>query len=229
MTYILGREGPAGGAIIMERGYGILLLSTYYIPLLPKLPGRTYPKARGNQWYTLRQEAVGGETTRYPFWSWPKRKYELPHSFLRTLSYAELQALEDFFDQLNGGALPFYFDDVDDDTAVLQELSPNVGDGVTTQFQLGRQQITPGGFWCPIQSPVPASVVVQQNGTPVGGYTLGNAGLATFGVAPASGEVMTWSGSYYWLCSLDEDITQYQKDMYWLWSLKKLAFTTIKL
>lgn len=229
MTTILGLSGPGGGALVTAKGYGLLLSSVYYIPVFPRpdtLPGQTYPVIKEQVWSNLRQVAVSGKKTTIGLFTFPDYKYTLTYSALRTLTYQELQLLIDFINDLGGGTAPFYFDDPDDDLAVDQEMG--IGDGVTTVFPL-RRQLLLGGFAEPIQAPVPETLAIKIDGVATTAFSLGNAGVVTFDSALAAGALATWSGSYYWLCRFDEDVTQYRKNLSWIWDLQKLSFSTEKL
>lgn len=59
-------------------------------------------------------------------------------------------------------------------------------------------------------------------------YTLGSNGVVTFGVAPASGAILTWTGSYYRRVRFMEDTADFQQFMYKLWQLKKIEFISLK-
>lgn len=218
-----------GGAEILLSESGLdELISESSIPLFPSLPGRSYPSGRPNLWNTIRQEAVSGQVTAIGLWSAPKRRYEMSFSVLRTLAYQELQILEDFIDSLNGGVFNFYLDDVDDNTAVLQPFG--TGTGSLNVFQLQRAQVT-GGFSAPIQSPRLDTVSVYVDGVLAApsSYTISPVGVVTFVSSPSLGAKLTWSGNYYWLCKLDSDSTDFVKNMYWIWELKKITATTVPL
>lgn len=223
MAEILISEG--GAELLSEDGLDELVAENS-IPVFPSLPGRSYPSGRPNIWNTIRQEAISGQVTTIGLWAAPKRRYEMSFSVLRTLQYQELQILEDFIDSLNGGVFNFYLDDVDDNTAVLQPFG--TGDAVTNVFQLQRAQIS-GGFSAPIQSPRNGTVTIYADSVlvPSADYSISPVGVVTFGVSPASGVRLTWSGSYYWLCKLDDDTTSFSKSMYWIWDLKKITATTV--
>lgn len=223
MAEILVSEG--GAELLSEAGLDTLVGESV-IPVFPNLPGRSYPSGRPNIWNTIKQEAISGQVTAIGLWSAPKRRYEMSFSVLRTLAYQELQILEDFIDSMNGGVFNFYLDDVDDNTAVLQPFG--VGTGALSVFQLQRAQV-PGGFSAPIQSPRNGTITLYADGVliPSADYSISPVGIVTFLVAPSIGVRLTWSGSYYWLCKFDDDVTQFVKNMYWIWELKKITATTV--
>jgi uncharacterized protein (TIGR02217 family) len=109
-----------------------------------------------------------------------------------------------------GRGIFFLFTDPNDNTVTVTQscllnVTPGaatpmgqVGDGVSTLFQLARK-IDQG---VDILQQV-SSVVVNVNGTPATCGILN--GLVTFAAAPANGAVLTWSGSFQYLCQFTED------------------------
>jgi uncharacterized protein (TIGR02217 family) len=76
------------------------------------------------------------------------------------------------------------------------------GDGVSTQFQLAR---TIGGIGYDIIQNVNGIPNIHINGTPTAAYTMSITGVVTFTSAPANNAVLTWQGSFYFLCRFIED------------------------
>jgi hypothetical protein len=60
-------------------------------------------------------------------------------------------------------------------------------------------------------------------------YSLSSLGVATFSPAPASGAVLTWTGSYYWRVRFLQDSSEFTNFMQQLYSAKKISFKTVKL
>nr|WP_294564475.1 DUF2460 domain-containing protein [uncultured Rhodopila sp.] len=194
------------------------------IPVFPTLIGQAYPLARSVIWKTSTQESWSGKETRTGAWTYPKYQWSAPFELLRSdLTYAELQTLLGFVNSLNGGLLPFYFSDPADNAVLNQGFG--TGDGATTAFQLVRAF---GGFAEPMQS-INGTPLIYVNGVATTAFTLSNVGVVTFAAPPASGASITWSGSYYWLCKLDKDQTDFSMFMNGLWEAKQLSFTSIKL
>jgi hypothetical protein len=50
----------------------------------------------------------------------------------------------------------------------------------------------------------------------------------TFSLPPSIGAVLTWDGTFYWLCRFDADELTFEKFMNTMWSVGKLSFTTVK-
>lgn len=193
------------------------------IPTFPSLVGRGWPLTRTTIWKTLKQESLSGKETRIPAYTYPRYQWSATFDVLRSAAtYAELQTLMGFINSLQGAALPFYFTDTVDNSVTGQLFGE--GDGTTTQFQLVR---TVGGYSEPVQS-VSATPTISVAGTPTSSFTLSNVGVVTFASAPAAAAALTWTGSFNWLCRLDDDQHAFSQFMSGLHELKKLSFTTIK-
>jgi uncharacterized protein (TIGR02217 family) len=202
-------------------------------PILPAFKFFTYPAKRAPLWRTLHQESVSGLDNPIPLWSFNKWMYELTISLLTSNSVAfqnaiaqEWQAMNAFFNTVQGSFGVFQFNDTDDNTATAQLFG--VGDGVTTAFPLTRTMSGAGGFtW---NEPVFAPTItdIKINGTPTVAYTLGTQGLVTFNSPPAGGASLTWDGTFNWLCRFQDDQMDFSKFMSGLWEIKALKFTTIK-
>lgn len=192
-------------------------------PTFPTLAGLGFPVTRTPVFSTTPQVAFSGKDSRRANWTYPKHRYELTFDLLRSDSNAEWQTLMGFFMKVKGSALPFFFFDVDDNTAASQQFG--IGDGITTQYQLVRSL---GGFVEPVYAPI---------GTPSvsgGGLFSVSNGLVTFSIPPTNSSVLTWSGTFNWLCRFDADELGFEKFMKTLdgtgsmWSVGKASFTTVK-
>jgi hypothetical protein len=217
-------------------------------PIFPYMPGVGFPKGRSvGQWDTTIQAAMSGKETRFANRTQARYKYTLVAKALDSsganagLVADSKQILDAFFNATLGGALLFNYWDEDDNTADGVEYG--VGDGTSTQFQLGRSvqgwfdyifapiisggavYVRPGNtsLVAPYSAPV-----LEDNGALVSSsaYSISQSGLVTFGAAPAAGHALTWSGSYFWPCNFDDDTLDMSKFMGSLWEAKKIAFTT---
>ncbi len=193
------------------------------IPVLPSLPGITYPVKRSPVWSSTRSESISGKVTELQKYSFPRWRYELPYELLRSGTQAELQALTGFFNSVKLAAGLFQFDDPSDNSAADQNFGQ--GDGQTTAFQLVRSF---GGFIEPVYAPI-SPITISVAGTPTSGFTLGDGGVVNFNAAPADGSALTWTGNFRWLCRFDDDSITFENFMQSRWSLSKLAFTTEKM
>jgi uncharacterized protein (TIGR02217 family) len=194
------------------------------IPTFPSLAGRSWPLTRAPIWKTLKQDAVSGKGTRIPLFTFPRYQWTVPFTVLRTMaSLPEFQTLIGFVNSLNGGAGRFYFTDPNDNAVVAQSFG--AGDGSTSVFQLVRSF---GGYSEPVQC-ISGAPTISVAGTPTSAFTLGALGIVTFTTAPAAGAALTWSGSFNWLCSLDDDTVEFSGFMSGFYEVQKLSWTSIKL
>jgi hypothetical protein len=60
-------------------------------------------------------------------------------------------------------------------------------------------------------------------------YTLGATGIITLAVAPVTGALMTWTGSFFYRCRFTTDTLDFVKHMYKWWQLDSLEFISVKL
>lgn len=220
--------------LLTEFGFALLAEGVWEVPTFPQFlidANCAYSIPETPNWNTLRQKSVSGKETSIGTFVYPTKTYELHFEALRetigSISYNERRQLEDFIDEVNGGVYPFYYNDPDDNAAVNQLIG--MGDGSTTAFQLARPLVD-YGFSVAIQSPVPhVDPTIYVDEVPTAAFTLGAAGVVNFNSAPAFGATLSWSGNYYWLVRFDDDSIPLSKDMSWIWSAKKVQFSTVPL
>jgi hypothetical protein len=201
-------------------------MGTYSGAVLPSLIGLAFPiKGPSPNWPTVKHDALSLKRVRYPLVSYPSYGYEISFNVLRTASaLAELQTLRGFINSVYGPALLWGYTDPNDNTVTNQNFG--AGNGTTTgPFQLVR---TFGGFTEPVFL-LNGTPTISVAGTPTAAYTLDNYGNVTFNSAPANGAALTWSGSYYWPCRFDDEVTQFENNLSGFFNLKSLKFSTEKL
>ncbi|MEO6983330.1 MAG: DUF2460 domain-containing protein [Edaphobacter sp.] len=98
-----------------------------------------------------------------------------------------------------GGANLFLFADPQDNTVTHAQFG--LGDGVTTAFQLSRNIY---GYPDIVQN-VDGTPTIYVSGSVTAPASISNTGVVTFSSAPALGEVLTWTGSFRYLCRFSED------------------------
>jgi len=178
--------------------------------LFPCLPGLTWDITYSPAFDNVEQRSKNGAVTvlmndPYPQWS-----VELNYEFLRDSegrpsarnpkNYPELKELLGFFLQRGGNADTFLIDPelLTDKPEPVAAHQIGTGDGATTVFYLMRDI---GGFAMEVQDPIPGSVKISADGTPVtSGWTLGTKGDITFASAPAADAVIT--ASFRWRLSV---------------------------
>lgn len=192
--------------------------------IFPVLAGLDWNVLKTPVWKTRIQEAVSGKELRAAFMSYPLWKFSLSYTVLRAnAANAELQSLMGFFNARQGMFDSFLYSDPTDNSVTGQSFG--TGDGSTTAFQLVRSL---GGFSEPIQN-VNGTPTIYVNGTATAAFTLGSTGVVTFTTAPAAAAVLTWTGNFYFRCRFLQDSSDFDNFMKDLWTLKKLAFQSVKI
>ena len=194
--------------------------------VFPSFPGLKWDVVKEPGFTTKVQRAVSGFELRASFQAYPLWTYSLAYEVLRADQVTlELQKLMGFFLARQGQFDSFLYTDPDDNT--VTDMQFGTGDGATVAFQLTRA-LGAGGFTFiePVQNLNGAVVNIKDNGSVVAGanYTVSATGLVTFTTAPASGHVLTWSGSYYFRVRFLQDVAAFSQFMQRLWELKKLEF-----
>lgn len=199
----------------------------------PVFPGFTFTATKSPTWHTRRQVAISGRDMAIPDFAMPVWEFTLTYSVLHDISFGSytapntaLRTFMDFFNQINGGYDTFLFDDETDDAVSEQEFG--IGDGATLSFQLVRQLVS-GGFVETLQA-INTVTTVFDNGTPVSGsdYSVNHStGLLTFVVAPITGHILTWTGTFYFRVRFAEDMLNFDRFMYFLWEMKTVKLRSV--
>lgn len=195
--------------------------------VLPSLIGEAFPIKKTVNWSAVKQDALSGKKIRTSLYTYPTYAYEISFNVLRTAaSLAELQTLLGFINQVYGPTYLWGYTDPDDNSVTNQQFAE--GNGSTTLFQLIR---TYGRFNEPVFLLNGAPIIyvggVQQTlGT---NYNISATANVSFQAAPAPGQLLTWTGSYYLPCRFDEDANQFVKQMSTYFKMASLKFSTEKI
>lgn len=193
----------------------------------PSLPGLKFGVIRRPIWNTSVKTTVSGREYRAANQLYPTYLYRLSYEFLRDLRTGvdELRTLVGFFNSRQGKFDTFLFTDPDDNAVTAQTFG--TGNGSTRAFQLLR---TFGGFNEPVYdlngAPLIYNAGVLQTVTTH--YTVSATGLVTFVTAPANGNALTWTGSYYWRCRFEQDAEDFEKFLSQLWQLRQVELRTVR-
>lgn len=199
----------------------------YSTEVFPNLACLGWPVVKRYQYATAVRESSGSREVRLGTWTAPLLEWELTYELARSgvvdgVAYTELEQLLGFFTARRGQQSKFLFDDVTDNAVTDQALG--TGDGVLAAFTLAR---TLGAHIAPIGR-VNAIVDVKINGTPTTAYTIaGN--VLTFDTPPTAGDVLTWSGSYYWVVRFADPDAEFGNFANRLWEAKKLRLRQVRL
>jgi uncharacterized protein (TIGR02217 family) len=188
--------------------------------VFPNLPGQTFMVNKGPSWTSTVKKAASGRLVRGSLQSAPIWQFKVAYEYLRDRAptTSELRNLLAFFNGQQGQFGSFYFLDPYDNAVAGQEVA--VADGVSTSYQLSR---TVGlGTAYPFVEPVYGVVGVPQvflNGVQATSAGAGAFGTVSFPTAPAQGQVITWTGQFYFLCHFTQDTLQPAQMVKDLWSL----------
>lgn len=199
--------------------------------VMPSLAGLGWPVTRTPVWDTIVQQAISGKETRIAKQSYPRWKWELTYTILRSAAaFTELQQLAGFFNSRQGMFDTFLYQDADDNSVTAQAIE--TGDGATTAFQLVRGF---GGFIEPVLAPntggtinIYLNGVKQTSGYTVSAWGTSTPGVLTFTSAPGSGVAITADFTYYWPCRMSDDSLPFELFMSQYYSAKKFAFISVK-
>lgn len=189
----------------------------------------------------VRTKTGAGRRSGYTLMPYPTWDFKLDLSFIDGAENAA-SVLQDFlgcYIETHCGGTFFLFTDPNDSAVTLaQGVMLNVlpgaavpmgqtGDGVSTTFQVARTI----GTGVDILQNVTISAV-QINGTPTTAYTISDEGLITFTSAPAADAVLTWSGTFRYLCQFTDDtvddLARVSKNSGgFLWSCSSIAFESV--
>lgn len=191
--------------------------------VFPALPGLKWDRQKNPMFSTHIQRATSLREIRLGLSAYPLWDFEMSYDVLREKDgYLELNQVRTLFLEVQGAYDSFLYSDPDDNAVTAQSIG--TGDGNTTQFQLVRTLTGNGGFTFtePVQN-VSGTAIIYANGVAVAN-SVSSTGLVTCNAAPSTGNVITWTGSYYYRVRFKEDSYQFNQFMYKLWELKKLSF-----
>lgn len=209
--------------------------------VFPTLPGCDIKVSRAAMHQVARQQSIGGKVWMSTWWSAPLYRYTLTFNFLRSAStYNEFQKLFGFFARHLGPLDSFLWVDPEDYTLTAHPFSK--GDGTTKTFQLQRSLVpsadlpatssraywpSSGDGYEPIYEPDTATDTVYVNGTPTT-ITHGANGQITFTTAPASGAILTWTGTYKKRVRFASDTLSADRLVSQVWQAGSLTLESVK-
>jgi uncharacterized protein (TIGR02217 family) len=171
-------------------------------------------------------------------------------------SQNEWETLVGFLARMAANYDTFYFE-MPDDYFVGTLASPTsttsmpigVGNGTTTAFQLQRTLVPSGSLpasasrsYFPtigdgyepifvVNNTTPPSIFVNTTLKTAGThYNISSSGLVTFtsGNIPTAGQIISWTGSYYWNVRLEKEQYDFQRMLNGVWEAKTINLITVK-
>lgn len=195
--------------------------------VLPLLPGRSFLGNKTPLWKTEVQEALSGKEYRRRLWTYPRWRFSLSHEFIHhQITNSDLERLTAFYNSHSGSYQEFLFFDPEDNVALDEPLGP--GNGVDSTFQLTRTVNSSGmSFMEPIRA-LYGNPQIKLDGVSTTAFTMGEYGRVTFSSPPSLGVMVTWSGTFFFVCRFEEDELSISQLMSRLWSQDGLGFVSIK-
>lgn len=190
--------------------------------VFPTLAGLAWNIVKAPQFSTITHRSASGRETRAALMQYPLWTFTLSYEVLRQNSlFSELKTLAGFFISRRGSFDSFLYSDPTDNSVTSQLFGS--GNGLLTKFQLVR---TFGGFDEPVQN-LNGTPTIFKNGislTAGSDYTIDSQGAVTFTTTPSNGDVLTWTGAYYYQVRFTQDNADFNQMLKDLWDLKKLEF-----
>lgn len=192
--------------------------------VLPRFPGISITEKWSPVHNTIVRQSATRLETRATYEAYPLFNITLKYELLRADRKPELQQMAGFFMRHRGMLDDFLYRDARDYQTENDQFGE--GDGVTRTFRLWR---TWGGSRMPVSAIKPAPVILVDDVVIPGGYSLDlNAGKITFDTAPGEGEVLSWSGEYYWRVRFAADQLDFEQILHRWWNAGKIELVTVK-
>lgn len=177
----------------------------------PRFPDRiAYGSKGGPKYQTSVVRTFSGVEQRNIDWQYPLYEFDISYGVKTVAQYDELLAL---FHACRGRAIGFRFRDPMDykscapgGTITATDQVIGTGDGTTTQFYLAKNY-TYGSTTQRrrIRKPMPGTVLIAVNGSPVTPTINTASGLVTFSSAPGNGATITAGFEFDLPCRFDTD------------------------
>lgn len=195
--------------------------------IFPTFVGLKWGVSKTPKWATSIQRSVSQRMLTGSFSSSPIWKFKLSYEFLRHgVAYQELQSLIGFFNNRRGAFDSFLYLDPNENTVTDQVVIASTESG-RTRYKLVK---TYGGFTEGIGA-VNGTPTIKLNGSAISAalYTIDENGYINFLVAPTAGQILSWTGGYYYRVHFDKDEQEVDEFMKDLWEAKTVTLESWKL
>jgi uncharacterized protein (TIGR02217 family) len=200
----------------------------------PNLPGLTFNSVRSPHYNTGIQSAMSDVESRIAYQQYPVIHWELIYELLRDyVTPSDLKALVGLYNAVQGQWDTFlYADPVFNAVTAQQFATVGSSDTDTTLYQLTAVYENSGGPGGPeIIQNFQSSPEIYGNGTLINSayYSISGTGALNFlsGHVPASGVVLTWTGSFYYRVRFNDDTLDVSQFMQNFWELKKVKLKQV--
>jgi uncharacterized protein (TIGR02217 family) len=201
--------------------------------VFPTLKGIDFPIVKSPMFSTISQMSASGKEARARLWTYPRWKWDVPFTWLRSDGAQDYQTLLAFWLARSGPYDPFLFYDLTDCAVAAQQIG--IGNGTTAQFQMYR---TLGGYAAPVFAP--KTWVVKVNGVTktdgvdygVGSWENGTTppGTVNFiaGHIPTAGQTVIVDITYYWPVNFMDDSQDFSQFMANIFEAQSIKFISNK-
>jgi len=211
--------------------------------VFPSLPGMKIDIDREPLFATQTRETISGREVRSTWQTYPRYRYRLSFEILNA-SKGDFQRLLGFFTRHLGALDSFLWTDPEDNAVAAHYFS--VANAVSmTDFQLQRTLVADADlnpavsrFYWPQFSdgyePVfdlNGAPTILKNGTPLAlttDYSLPGNGIVRFVVPPSSGDLLSWTGSYYRRVRFEQDNLPASRIVQSMWEAKAVTLISVK-
>lgn len=195
--------------------------------VFPFLVGQSFLQQKMPVWSTKTNTSVSGVERRRALWSYPIWKFKVGYEVIKDMpTMPELQKLYAFFNMHYGSFSTWFYFDRSDNSGIGQPLG--LGDGITAVFKLKKtKQFGSISFSEPIGG-INGPPTIYSDGNVTTNFTVDSYGNVTFLSPPVAGSVLTWDGSYFFLCRFTEDSMDISQMMTGLWNSSGIKFQTVK-
>jgi Conserved hypothetical protein 2217 (DUF2460) len=196
-----------------------------------------YPIKQSPEYNTIQQMPASGRgPVRIPLREFPLWNFTWDIGYLRGDNQGvntAWQTLVNFIMAVQGAAASWLFlHPFDNTVSSSAPITIGIGDGTTTQFSIIRTLVT-GGAQDLVQNFVsPPTIYINGTSISPAFYSIDQYGTVTFiaGHIPTAGQVIAWSGQFYYLCHfVDDKQDSLQEFLYQIWELGELKFQSVLL
>jgi len=188
--------------------------------VLPELPGLSFDMKCNSQFATVIHTPANGQEVRGSFAAYPMWLFSLNYEWLDdNPEDRDLQTLHGFILQRRGSFDSFLYSHKNANAVIDQVLG--TGNGTRTDWPLLRVW---GGFTEPVENPNQIeAITIDDELVDTGDYTVSTTGVLSFITPPASG-VIRWTGSYYFRCRFEADLTDFTEFVTRMYSHEDFQF-----
>lgn len=211
--------------------------------VFPSLPGLRVDVQREPFFATRTQETLSGRELRSTWWTYPRYRYRLSFEVLNA-SKGDFQRMFGFFARHLGPLDSFLWTDPEDNAVAAHYFG--VANAITTtDFQLQRTLVADADLNLPVARfywpqfsdgyepvfDVAGAPTILKNGAPLvptTDYSLPGNGIVRFVVPPASGDLLSWTGSFYRRVRFESDNLPATRIVQSMWEAKAVTLISVK-